>query len=71
MKINKIFAVLDERVQNGDMTFLEATERKEKIRLEIMARDSDLVEFEVDNNGSIEDSVIQIREYVKNGYRKT
>ena len=69
--LNKIFAVLDERVQNGDMTFLEATERKEKIRLEIMARDSDLVEFEVDNNGSIEDSVIQIREYVKNGYRKT
>ena len=60
--LDKIYAVLDERLANGDMTLDEVTERKEKILLEIESRSSDLVEFEIDNNGTLENSIGQLKE---------
>lgn len=67
--LDKIYAVLDERLANGDMTSDEVTERKEKILQEIESRNSELVEFEVDNNGSLDDSLLQVKQFVENGYR--
>lgn len=65
--LDKIYTVFDERLKNGDMTIEEVAERKEKILSEIEARNSKSVEFEVDNNGTIEESLLQIIDYVKNG----
>lgn len=67
--LDKIFAALDERLKNGDMTSEEVAERKEKILLEIKSRDNEAVEYEVDNNGTPEESVLQVRKYAENGYK--
>lgn len=51
--IDEIYAAIDERVANGEITAEVAIHHKEQVR-DVACRNSPIVDYEADNNGSIE-----------------
>lgn len=59
--IEKIYAAIDERAANGEITAESAVHRKEQVLKDIQCRNDPVIDFEVDNNGTLEDSVEQLK----------
>lgn len=59
--IEKIYAAIDERVANGEITAESAVHRKEQVLRDIESRNDSVVDFEIDNNGTIEASLKQLK----------
>lgn len=60
--IEKIYAAIDERVANGEITAESAVHRKEQVLRDIESRNDPAIDFEVDNNGTLENSIGQLKE---------
>jgi guanylate kinase len=60
--IEKIYAAIDERVANGEITVESAVHRKEQVLRDIESRNDPAIDFEVDNNGTLENSINQLKE---------
>lgn len=62
--IEKIYAAIDERVANGEITAESAVHRKEQVLRDIESRNDPAIDFEVDNNNSIDFSLIQLKRII-------
>lgn len=60
--IEKIYAAIDERVANGEITAESAVRRKEQVLRDIESRNDPVIEFEIDNNGTLDNSIGQLKE---------
>lgn len=60
--IEKIYAAIDERVANGEITVESAVHRKEQVLRDIESRNDSAIDFEIDNNGTLESSIGQLKE---------
>lgn len=60
--IEKIYAAIDERVANGEITAESAVDRKTQVLKDIECRNDPVIDFEVDNNGTLESSIGQLKE---------
>lgn len=60
--IEKIYAAIDERVANSEITAESAVHRKEQVMRDIESRNDPAIDFEVDNNGTLESSIGQLKE---------
>lgn len=60
--IEKIYAAIDERVANGEITAESAVRRKEQVLRDIESRNDLVIDFEIDNNGTLESSIGQLKE---------
>ena len=60
--IDKINAAIDERVANGEITAESAVHRKEQVMRDIESRNDPVIDFEIDNNGTLEKSIGQLKE---------
>ena len=60
--IEKIYAAIDERVANGEITAESAVHRKEQVLRDIESRNDPAIDIEVDNNGTLESSINQLKE---------
>ena len=59
--IEKIYTAIDERVANGEITAESAVDRKAQMLKDIECRNDPVIDFEVDNNGTIEESLKQLK----------
>ncbi len=59
--IDKIYAAIDERVANGEITAEGAEHRKKQVLKDIECRSSSVIDFEVDNNGTLSNSIEQLK----------
>lgn len=62
--IEKIYAAIDERVANGEITAKSAVHRKEQVLRDIESRNDPVIDFEVDNNNSLDSSLIQLKRII-------
>ena len=62
--IEKIYAAIDERVANGEITAESAVRRKEQVLKDIECRNDPVIDFEVDNNGTLESSIEQLIKFM-------
>lgn len=62
--IDKIYAAIDERVVNGEITVEGAIHCKEQVLRDIACRNSSVINYEVDNNGSIEKTIEQLKYFI-------
>lgn len=62
--IEKIYAAIDERVANGEITAESAVHRKEQVLRDIESRNDPVIDFEVDNNNSLASSLIQLKRII-------
>lgn len=60
--IEKIYAAIDERVANGEITAESAVHRKEQVLRDIESRNDPAIDFEIDNSGTLENSINQLKE---------
>ena len=60
--IEKIYDAIDERVANCEMTAESAVHRKEQVLRDIESRNDSAIDFEVDNNGTLDNSIGQLKE---------
>lgn len=60
--IEKIYTAIDERVANGEITAESAVHRKEQVLRDIESRNDPAIDIEVDNNGTLESSINQLKE---------
>ena len=66
--LEKIADALHHRVETGEMTQAQFEERLDKIVDEMDQRCSEQVDFEINNDGTPEDAVQQVLDFVANGY---
>ena len=59
--VEKIYAAIDERVANGEITAESAVHRKEQVLRDIESRNDPVIDFEVDNNGALDYSIGQLK----------
>lgn len=62
--IENIFAAIDERVANNEITAESAVHRKRQVIRDIESRNDPVIDFEVNNNLSIEKTIEQLKHYI-------
>lgn len=63
--IEKIYVAIDERVANGEITAKSAVRRKDQVLRDIESRNDPVIDFEVDNNGALVNTIAQIEEIMQ------
>lgn len=58
---DKIYTAIDERVANGEITAEQANKRKKQVLRDIESRNDPVIDYEIDNNGEISESVAQLK----------